>query len=104
MDGEASDEAGHEDDEGDAHEEHRPPELGHPLGDRQQGLFVQQQVFQPHQRTLGVHLAALEKDVAVALQIIINNIIILRWSQPVVRRMAVNQNYVTFCFGGSLKS
>lgn len=39
MDGEAADEDGHEDDEGDAHQQDGPPELGHPLGYRQQGFL-----------------------------------------------------------------
>lgn len=39
VDGEASDEDGHEDDERDAHQQHGPPELSHPLGYRQQGFL-----------------------------------------------------------------
>ena len=69
MDGEASDKTGHKNDEGDAHEQHCPPELRHPLSNGQQGLFVEQQVLEPHQRTLSVNLSAFEKNVAIALKV-----------------------------------
>lgn len=70
MDGKASNEDCHEDDEGDAHEENGPPELRHPLGYGEQGFLVEEQVLQSGQRSLGIDLSALEEDIAVALEVV----------------------------------
>ena len=70
MDGKAADKNSHEDDEGDAHQEHGPPELGHPLGNGEEGLLIEQQVLESGQRTFSIDFSALEEDVAVALEVV----------------------------------
>ena len=70
VDGKAANEDGHEDDEGDAHKKHGPPELGHPLRNGEEGLLIEQQVLESCQRTFGIDLSALEEDVAVALEVV----------------------------------
>ena len=70
MDGKASNKDGHEDDESNAHEQHGPPELRHPLGNREQRFLVEEQVLEPGQGPLCVDLSALEEDVTVALEVV----------------------------------
>ena len=70
MDGEASNEDRHEDDESNTHEQHGPPELRHPLGYREQRFLVEEQILQPGQGPLSVDLSALEEDVAVSLEVV----------------------------------
>ena len=43
VNGETSNEDCHEDDEGDAHQQDRPPKLGHPLSYRQKGFLQQEE-------------------------------------------------------------
>jgi hypothetical protein len=70
VDGKTSDEDGHEDNKSDAHQEHGPPELCHPLGNGEEGLLIEQQVLESGQRTFGIDLSALEEDIAVALKVV----------------------------------
>lgn len=49
------DEHTHEDHKDDAKQTHHVPILRHPLGNGLQCLLVEQQILEPHQRTLGIH-------------------------------------------------
>lgn len=70
MDGAALDEDGHENDNSDAHEEDSPPEFRDPLNDGMKGFLVEEKVLQSSQWALGIYFAALEEDVAIALEIV----------------------------------
>lgn len=70
VNSEALNENSHKYDKGDAKQQHGPPELSHPLDNGEEGLLVEEQVLEPDQRALGVHLAALEEHVAVALEVV----------------------------------
>lgn len=66
----ALDEEGHCDDKAYAHEEDSVPIGRNPLSNGKEGVLVEQKVLQSHKGTLCVHLSALEKDIAVALEVI----------------------------------
>jgi len=66
----ALDEEGHCDDKAYAHEEDSIPIGRNPLSNGKEGILVEQKVLQSHKGTLCVHLSALEKDIAVALEVI----------------------------------
>ncbi len=70
VDGKTADEDSHEDDEGDAHQQNGPPELGHPLGNSEEGLLIEQEVLESGQRSFSIDLSALEEDVAVTLEVV----------------------------------
>lgn len=67
---EALDEEGHGDDKAYAHEEDAIPIGRNPLSNGKEGVLIEQKVFQSHQGTLSINLSALEKDIAVALEVI----------------------------------
>lgn len=66
----ALDEEGHCDDKAYAHEEDAIPIGRNPLSNGKEGVLVEQKVLQSHQGTLCIDLSALEKDIAVALEVI----------------------------------
>jgi len=66
----ALDEEGHGDDKADAHEEDSVPIGRNPLSNGKECVLVEQKILQSHEGTLCIHLSALEKDVAVALEVI----------------------------------
>jgi len=66
----ALDEESHGDDKTDAHEKDTVPVGRDPLSDGEESVLVQQKVLESDQGTLRVNLPALEKDVAVSLEVI----------------------------------
>jgi len=68
--GTAFDKRPHDHDEGHAHENHQIPVIDNPLGHRLQGLPVEQQILQPHQRSICIHGSTLEEHIAVALEVV----------------------------------
>lgn len=66
----ALDKDAHKDHKADAHQHHHVPVVRDPIGDREQRLLVEQQILQPHQRTLCVHRATPQEHIAVPLKVI----------------------------------
>jgi len=66
----ALDKESHGDDEAYAHEQNAIPICRDPLSNGEEGVLIEQKVLQSNKGTLCVNLSTLEKDVAVALEII----------------------------------
>jgi len=70
MSGKALDEERHKDDKSHTHQQHSIPVRRDPLSNGQESFLIEEQIFQPDQRTLSVHLSALEEDITVTLEVI----------------------------------
>lgn len=66
----AFDESAHDNDESDSHKHYQIPVAGDPLGHCEQSFPIEKEILKTHQRTISIDGTTLEKDIAIALEVV----------------------------------